>query len=42
MKFGQDYDDGRSVYEIEIRYEYAEYEIEIDAATGDIVKMEKD
>ena len=42
VKFGQDYDDGRSVYEIEIRYEYAEYEIEIDAATGDIVKMEKD
>ena len=42
VKFGLDYDDGRSVYEIEIRYEYAEYEIEIDAATGDIVKLEKD
>ena len=41
-KFGQDYDDGRTVYEIEIIYERTEYEIEIDAATGEIVKMEMD
>lgn len=41
-KFGQDHDDGRTVYEIEIIYERTEYEIEIDAATGEIVKMEMD
>ncbi|HJC57799.1 MAG TPA: PepSY domain-containing protein [Candidatus Eisenbergiella intestinipullorum] len=41
-KFGQDRDDGRTVYEIEILYDFAEYDIEIDANTGEIVKLEKD
>lgn len=42
IKFAQDYDDGRTVYEIEIIYNRAEYDIEIDASTGNILKMEQD
>ena len=42
VKFAQDYDDGRTVYEIEIIYNRAEYDIEIDASTGTILKMEQD
>ena len=42
VKFAQDYDDGRTVYEIEIIYNRAEYDIEIDASTGTVLKMEQD
>ena len=42
IKFAQDYDDGRTAYEIEIIYNRAEYDIEIDASTGNILKMEQD
>lgn len=41
-KFSQDYDDGRTVYEIEIIYDRTEYDIEIDANTGEILKVEMD
>lgn len=40
LKF--DYEDGRPVYEGEIRYNGWEYDFEIDAVTGKIVKWEKD
>ena len=42
VKFSQDYDDGRTVYEIEIIYNRAEYDIEIDASTGTILKSEQE
>lgn len=37
-----DYEHGRQVYEIEIRHNGWEYEIDIDIATGEIVKYETD
>lgn len=37
-----DYEHGRQLYEIDIRYNGWEYEIDIDATTGDIVKYEID
>ena len=37
-----DYEDGRPVYEGEIRYNGWEYEFDIDAVTGKIVKWERD
>lgn len=42
MKCKLDREDGRQVYEIEIRYNGGEYEIEVDAATGKITKYEID
>lgn len=33
-----DYDDGRAVYEVEFRKDGMEYELEIDAVTGDVLK----
>ena len=41
-QFKFDYDDGRAIYEIEIRYNYSECDIEIDATTGQILKLEFD
>lgn len=41
-KARQDFDDGRLEYEIEIRYNGLEYEIDIDATTGNIVKYDID
>ena len=37
-----DYDDGRAIYELEFRVGTAEYEYEIDAATGDILEYDWD
>ena len=37
-----DYDDGRAVYDIDFKYGGYEYDYEIDASTGDILKSEKD
>ena len=37
-----DYDDGIAIYEIEIRNGYMEYNIEINARTGSILKLESD
>lgn len=37
-----DYDDGRAIYEIEFIYGNSEYEYEIDANTGDILKRDID
>ena len=37
-----DYDDGRMVYEVEFRSGGAEYEYEVDALTGEIVKYERE
>lgn len=37
-----DYEHRRLVYEVEIRYNGWEYEIDIDAATGEVVKYETD
>lgn len=37
-----DRDDGVWVYELEIFYNYTEYEIELDGATGRVLKMEQD
>ncbi len=42
IKTELDRDDGRSVYEIEFRAGAYEYEYEINAATGDIIKSEKE
>ena len=41
-KIKLDYDDGRPVYEGEIRYKGWEYEFEIDAITGRVLDWEKD
>ncbi len=41
-KCGLDYGDGRSVYELELWLSGEEYECEIDAYTGTIIKFEKD
>ena len=41
-KIKLDYDDGRPVYEGEIRYKGWEYEFEIDAITGRVLEWEKD
>ncbi len=41
-KYGLDQDDGRSIYEIEILYDYMEYDIEIDAQTGEILKFSQE
>ena len=37
-----DYDDGRQKYEIEFRVGNMEYEYEIDATSGNVLKAEKD
>ena len=37
-----DYDDGRAVYDIDFKYGGYEYDYEIDASTGAIIKSEKD
>lgn len=37
-----DYEDGKQVYEIEFDYDGFEYDYEIDAVTGDILKFDKD
>ena len=37
-----DYDDGRMIYEVEFHYNGTEYDYEIDAATGEIVKYQKE
>lgn len=42
VKVKLDKDDGIAVYEVEIIKGYYEYEIEIDARTGEILKIEKD
>ncbi|BAQ09734.1 PepSY domain-containing protein [Sporosarcina sp. FSL W7-1349] len=41
-KIKLDDDDGRVVYELEIRDDQFEYDIELDAVTGEIVKFEKE
>ena len=41
-KFHLETDDGRQVYEGEIRYNDQEYEFEIDAVSGDVVNWEED
>lgn len=42
MKCERDRDDGRTVYEIEFRAGGMEYEYEVDAATGTILKAESE
>ena len=42
VKIEYDFDDGRPVYEGELREGRWEYEFEIDAATGEFLKWEKD
>lgn len=37
-----DRDDGRMIYEIEIRYGGAEYEIDVDASTGAVIDFDVD
>ena len=37
-----DYEDGRQVYEIEFDFEGFEYDYEIDAKTGEIIKFDKE
>ena len=39
-KLKLDYDDGRPVYEVELLYNFVEYELELDAYTGATLKME--
>ena len=41
-KAEKNYDDGRLVYEVEFRSAGHEYDYEIDAKTGEILKAEKD
>lgn len=41
-KFYLETDDGRQVYEGEIRYNDKEYDFEIDAVSGDVVNWEED
>ena len=41
-KFHLETDDGRQVYEGEIRYNDKEYDFEIDAVSGDVVNWEED
>ena len=41
-KFKKDIDDGREEYEGEIIYKNTEYEFEIDAQTGEIIKWESE
>ena len=41
-KFHLETDDGRKVYEGEIRYNDKEYDFEIDAVSGDVVNWEED
>ncbi|MCI8622055.1 MAG: peptidase [Provencibacterium sp.] len=42
VKCKLDYDDGRTVYEVDLRNGSAEYECEIDASTGRILSWEED
>lgn len=42
LKVERDYDDGWPTYEVEFRCDGMEYEIEIDAATGDVLKYDCD
>lgn len=42
VKAYQDYDDGRSEYDIKIRYDGYEYEFEIDGASGKIISKDVD
>jgi uncharacterized membrane protein YkoI len=37
-----DYERGRLVYDVEVRHNYREYEIKVDAATGEIVRYKID
>lgn len=41
-KMKEDFEHGRAVYEIEIRHGFKEYDMEIDKATGKVVKFEID
>ena len=41
-EFGKDYDDGKLYYEGKIVLGNTEYEFEIDASNGNVVKWEKD
>lgn len=40
VKAKEDYDDGRTVYEIEIVYKEYEYDFEIDGVSGDIIEKD--
>ncbi len=42
VKCELDEDDGLWAYELELRSGYTEYDCEIDAKTGDVLKWEKD
>ena len=42
MRIKLDYDDGRYVYEGEIRYNYREYDFEIDANSGTILEWSEE
>lgn len=42
IKLEFDFDDGRAVYEGELREGRTEYDFEIDAATGNFIKWEQD
>lgn len=42
IKIEQEEEDGRLIYEVELRKEHLEYNIEIDAMTGKILSMDKD
>ena len=41
-KVTMDWDDGRAEYEVEIVYNYMEYDFEIDANTGSIISRDGD